>query len=123
MSFYYDPNSVLKKEENEKENTNIQNGPALSLPDQMLSKKAMLKVKDEVSKIKELVTAMQMKVDSHHTQITTEIVDNTRLNITVELLESSFEERMRQLLINMESTLKPKIKKRFKEKQLKKLLE
>ena len=63
MSFYYDPNSVLKKEQDDKEQPDDQQkGPALSLPDQMLSKKHMLKVKDEVMKIKEIVGAMQIRV-------------------------------------------------------------
>ena len=63
MSFYYDPNSVLKKDQDNKEQPDEHHkGPVLNLPDQMLSKKHMLKVKDEVMKIKEIVSAMQIKV-------------------------------------------------------------
>ena len=66
-----------------------------SLNDQMLSKKHMIKVKDEVLRMKELVSTMKITQDEHHQKILNEIVDDQKLSITLELLENAFEERMK----------------------------
>ena len=95
----------------------------MRINDQMLSKKHMLRVKDEVSKIKVVVTDMNIKVNEHHHQIKSNIVDDEKLRITVELLESALDQRMQQAIDKIENKLVPKIKKRFKMKELNKLLE
>ena len=98
-------------------------GNKMNINDQMLSKKHLLKVKDDVAKLKQVVTDMNISVMEHHHRIKAQLVDDTKLNITVELLETAVSERIQQAVAAVEHRLKPKIKKRFKEKEFKKYLE
>ena len=97
-------------------------GPKLLLNDQMISKKYVTKVRDDMNRVKEVLSEMQIKVLEQGHKLDTEVVNETKLNITVELLERAIDERIVQNCESIKQRLVPKIKKRYKEKQIAMLL-
>ena len=55
-------------------------------------------------------------------KLDTQVVNETKLNITIELLERAIDERISQNVESIQQRLVPKIKKRYKEKQIALLL-
>ena len=61
---------------------------------------------------------MHVYVKEHQYEISQNLVHDTKLKITVELLESAFDERMKREVEKLHDRMKPKIKKRVKMKQI-----
>ena len=61
---------------------------------------------------------MQVYVQQHQVEIATNLVDEKKLKVSYELLESQMHDRLKREITIMEEKLKPKIKKRLKEKTL-----
>ena len=89
-----------------------------SLVEQVLNKKHMDKARADIRQLKEIVGEMQINVTSQGTKINTELVDEMKLQITMELLEQQFDDRCRHGLQLLEDKFKPKIKKRVRDKDI-----
>ena len=55
-------------------------GPKLLLNDQMISKKYVTKVRDDMNRVKEVLSEMQIKVLEQGHKLDTEVVNETKLN-------------------------------------------
>lgn len=84
----------------------------------MHNQKQFAKCKDDIKKLKQLVSDMHVYVKEHQHEIAQNLVHDTKLKITVELLENTFDERMKRELEKLHDRMKPKIKKRVKMKQI-----
>jgi hypothetical protein len=51
----------------------------LQVNDQMLSKKHLNKVRDDIKKVKEIVSEMQINVSTHNFKINKDMIDNEKL--------------------------------------------
>ena len=71
-----------------------------------------------MAKIKEIVSDMQISVQTHNFKINKDMIDNEKLTMILELNQSEFEMRQRVELEKIEHKLLPKIKKRIKMKNL-----
>ena len=54
----------------------------------MLSKKVLNKVKDDMRRMKEILSEMQINVGTHNFKINKDMVDEQKLKIAMELMES-----------------------------------
>jgi len=54
----------------------------------MLSKKALNRVKNDLKSIKEIVSEMQINVSTHQFKIHKDMIDEEKLQVSLELMES-----------------------------------
>jgi hypothetical protein len=69
-------------------------------------------------KIKQLMGEMQIYVKEHQHAISSKLVNDDKLSITVELMEATMDERLKRDLEKLHDRLKPSIKKRIKMKHI-----
>ena len=74
-----------------------------------------------MKKMKEILSEMQINVGTHNFKINKDLVDEQKLKIAMELLESQLDYRVSTALSSVEQRILPKVKKRLKMKQLKQL--
>ena len=66
---------------------------AFQLGEAMVSQKKQRKHASDLAKIKELLAEMQIYVQKHHTSITQDLVDDTKLQVSIESLRNEMEIR------------------------------
>ena len=70
-------------------------GGKFTLAESMMNKKQFSKAKEDIKRIKGIVAEMQVHVSQHHVRIQDDLIDEDRLKISIELLESDFERRLK----------------------------
>ena len=69
-----------------------------------------------MKKMKEILSEMQINVGTHNFKINKDLVDEQKLKIAMELLESQLDYRVSTALSSVEQRILPKVKKRLKMK-------
>ena len=90
------------------------NGPKFNLSEAMINKKHLNKAREDLKKIKEILSEMQIYVQEHQVKIQQELINQTTLNITTEMLEEQTDEKVAKEIQKLEDRLRPKLKKRIK---------
>lgn len=80
----------------------------------MINKKAVVKAKADIQKIKGIVSEMQMNVTNHGITIDTKLVTEEQLKIGLELQENELKHGVNIKFGQLEERIKVKIKKRLK---------
>jgi len=87
---------------------------ASSLNDHLINKKGLAKARGDITKIKGLVSEMQINVVKHGVEIDRSLITEEALKVALELQESEFHHLVNRKLGVMLEAIKPKIKKRVK---------
>jgi len=85
----YDPNLL------DQEPSRVHKEPQkFSLTEAMVSQKQLRKQTQEIVKIKEVLTEVQIYMQKHEAQMTGEMVDDIKLKVTIESLRNEIEIRL-----------------------------
>jgi hypothetical protein len=68
----------------------------------------------DINKIKRVMTEMQFQVSKNSVKISSDMIDQTRLSINLELMRDELDERVSGKLLTFETQIKAKVKKRLK---------
>ena len=68
-------------------------GQKFNLAESMINKKHLQKARDDIKKVKHILSEMQGYVQQHEITIKQDMVNEDKLKITFELLESQIKER------------------------------
>ena len=84
------------------------------LAEHLISKKGLAKAREDITKIKGIVSEMQVNVIKHGVEIETNMVTEESLKVALELINNEFGLLLDRRLTVAVEALKPKIKKRVK---------